>query len=146
MDILNDILSALSIGLDGLYPNIPVFAEQVPAKLPRRCFLIGYVGEVAMTRELGGRHCISGKLDITYLPPQKEDETELRREMNSVFARIALGLTDIQYRDLRLQLRGHVRQDAGDVLHDICKFKTFLLQADTIPAIGNISIGKEELK
>ena len=34
MDIFNIILSALSTGLDGLYPDIPVYTEWVPDKLP----------------------------------------------------------------------------------------------------------------
>ena len=34
MDILNIILSALSRGLDEIFPDVPVYAELVPEGLP----------------------------------------------------------------------------------------------------------------
>ena len=39
MDCFNYILAALSKELDSLFPNIPVFAEEIPQVLPERCFL-----------------------------------------------------------------------------------------------------------
>lgn len=42
MDGLNVILAAVSVGLGSFFPNVPVYPELVPEKVPERCFLIGF--------------------------------------------------------------------------------------------------------
>lgn len=148
MDILNHILSSLSVGLDQLFPDIPIYTEVVPSRVPPRCFLIGYAGGVDIRRELLGRTKVSGKLDITYLAPPLEDNLEIKQELNRVYALLALYLTKIENDTIRLCLRKHRRQDDGSdgILHDLCDFDTFLLQIDHTPAIGTVDITEERLK
>ncbi|WP_283606494.1 phage tail terminator family protein [Faecalispora anaeroviscerum] len=146
MDIFNMILSALSVGLDGIYPDIPVYTEWVPDKLPARCFLIGFAGDVDVTKELGGRVNVSGKLDITYLPPEKTEEMKIKKELNKVFATISLQLRQLTFSGCALKLRNHTRHDDGDELHDLCDFTTLLHPVDETPKIKNIDIDKGELK
>ena len=66
MDILNDLLSAVSAGLDTLYPDVPVFAELVPDEIPARCFFVDFAGDPLLDKTVWNRHEVSGKLDITY--------------------------------------------------------------------------------
>lgn len=147
MDILNDILSALSVSLDALFPNIPICTELVPNNLPQRCFLIGYAGEATVTQEVSGRYKVSGKLDITYLPPEKEVELQTKREVNEVFARLALNLGVITFKALTLRLYDHTRQGSDEsALHDICKFSTFIFKNSNTPLMQNIKTDKELLK
>lgn len=144
MDILNDILSALSFGLASLYPDIPVCSEPVQGQLSASCFFIGFAGECSIRQEIGGRYAVSGTLNIAYLTPQNGEEQ--RHELNAVFARLALNLKTIRYCDLNLQLRGHTWREADGVLHDHCKFQTFLFLADDTPIMQDISVDREELK
>lgn len=146
MDILNLILAALSTGLDELYPDIPIHSEWVPDKLPPRCFLIGFAGQVDVKKELGSRTKVSGTLDISYLPPEKKDETEVKKELNSVFANLSLQMNIIRYQNIVLKLQSHVRHDMDDVMHDLCAFSTFLYRQNETPKIKTIDIDKEELK
>ena len=146
MDIFNLILSALSAGLDELYPDVPIYSEWIPDKLPARCFLIGFAGDVDVTTELGGRVNVSGKLDIAYLPPEKANELEVKKELNKVFANISLQLKDLRTEDCSLRLQNHTRHDDGDELHDLCDFTTFLYPVDKTPKIKDIDIDKEALK
>lgn len=146
MDIFNITLTALSIGLDELYPDIPIYPEWVPDKLPQRCFLIGFAGNVDVTRELGGRVKAAGKLDVTYLPPEKTEDLKIRRELNEIFSTICLQLTSIHAEGVTLKLRGHTRHDDGDELHILCDFSTFLYPIDETPKIASIDIDKGELK
>lgn len=146
MDIFNMILAALSLGLDELYPEIPIYPEWIPEKLPQRCFLIGFAGNVDVARELGGRVNASGKLDITYLPPEKAEDLMIKKELNSIFSTICLQLTSIRTAEASLRLRGHTRHDDGDELHVLCDFSTFLYPVDETPEIKTINIDKGELK
>lgn len=146
MDIFNLILSALSTGLDELYPDVPIYSEWIPDKLPARCFLIGFAGDVDVTTELGGRVNVSGKLDIVYLPPEKTEELEIKKELNGVFATISLQLKNLQAEGFSLRLLGHTRHDDGDELHDLCDFSTYLYSVDNTPKIKDIEIGKGDLK
>lgn len=146
MDIFNMILSALSAGLDELFPNIPVYTEWVPNKLPNRCFLIGFAGDVNVTRELGGRVNASGILDIAYLPPEKADELEIKKELNKTFATISLQLNQLTFTGCSLRLRKHTRHDDGDELHDLCDFTTSLYPVDETPKVKTVDIDKEDLK
>ncbi|GEM_PF-1921916 len=146
MDIYNQILAALSTGLDGLYPDVPIYTEWVPDQLPAHCFLIGFAGDVSVINELGGRLKVSGQLDIAYLPPEKTEESEIKKELNGVFAAVSLQLRQLSYSGLTLKLQSHTRHDDGDELHDLCDFTTFLYPVDDTPKIKNIDIDKEALK
>lgn len=146
MDIFNLILSALSTGLDELYPDVPIYSEWIPDKLPARCFLIGFAGDVDVTTELGGRVNVSGKLDIAYLPPEKADELKIKKELNEVFANISLQMMALRTEGCSLRLRNHTRHDDGDELHDLCDFSTYLYPIDNTPKVKTIDIDKEDLK
>jgi hypothetical protein len=146
MDIFNICLAALSKGLDGLYPDIPVYPEWIPDKLPERCFLIGFAGNTDVTRELGGRARVSGKFDITYLPSKKINDLKIKNELNKIFAALSLQLTQITNNGCTLKLLNHTRHDDGDELHDLCDFSTYLYPIDNTPKIRNIDIDKGALK
>lgn len=132
------ILAALSTGIDGLYPDIPVYSEWVPGELPKRCFLIGFAGDTDVKGELGGRVKVSGKLDITYLPPEEAEDLKVKKELNTIFSTICLQLTSIHTEGVSLKLRNHTRHDDGDELHDLCDFTTFLYPVDDTPALKNL--------
>lgn len=148
MDILNDILSALSVGLDMLFPDTPIYPETVPDQVPSRCFLIGFAGGVDIVRQFPGRRKLSGKLDITYLAPEEKDSTGTKRELNRVYAALALHLTCVRYGSVELKLKQHRRVDDGSdgVLHDLCDFDTFLFAVEDIPVMETIDIEEERLK
>lgn len=148
MDILNDILSALSVGLDAMFPDVSIYPEVVPEKVPPRCFLIGFAGGVETVRQLPGRHKLTGKLDITYLAPESKDSTETKRELNRVYAALALHLTHIRYGPVELLLKRHRRVDDGSdgTLHDLCDFDTFLFYTENIPVMETIDIEEERFK
>lgn len=146
MDCFNYILAALSKGLDSLFPDIPVFAEEIPQELPERCFLTGFAGEVEAIRDLGERYRIEGSLDITYLAPQNGPETEIRRELNRIAGKIALELGVIRYQDTVLRLRKHKYRTDGSELHNICEFSTFLFHLDQTPVMDQIKVGEKRVK
>nr|WP_319487243.1 hypothetical protein [uncultured Caproiciproducens sp.] len=146
MDIFNIILAALSAGIDALYPDASIYSEWVPNKLPPRCFLIGFAGQVSVSEELGSRMKVSGKLDISYVPPEKQNDLEIKKELNEKFATLSLQLRLIQYSGCSLKLRNHTRHDDGDELHDLCDFSVFLYPVDNTPKVKNINIDKEDLK
>lgn len=73
MDGLNVILAAVSVGLGSFFPNVPVYPELVPEKVPERCFLIGFAGGVEVSPQPHGSRKASGTLDVTYLAPATRD-------------------------------------------------------------------------
>ncbi len=138
MDILNSILACASEALDGLYPNYPVFTEFVPDELPDRCFLLGFAGDVDIRHALGSRFEVRGKLDITFIAPRRDDESN--QENNSVFSAISLQLRHLSHNDIQLRLGSHQRRDVDGVLHDICSFHTFLYKINDTPYMEKINI------
>lgn len=144
MDVLNIILGAVSNGLYSLYPELDIFTELVPEKLPKRCFLIGYAGEPNIKKDLGERYIVSGKVDIAYYVPKKEHE--LNAEFNRIFSELSFQLQYVKYEGVNIRLHNHQRQIADDVLHDICSFETFIFRNDNAPVISNISIDNKEVK
>lgn len=144
MDILNIILGAVSNGIYNLYPELDIFTEFVPEKLPKRCFLLGYAGDPKINKDLGERYLVSGKIDIAYFIPKKDKE--LNEEFNRVFSNIAFGLQYAEYEGIKVRLFNHERQVADGVLHDICNFESFIFKADNSPSINDISVDKEGIK
>lgn len=146
MDYLNLILAALSNGIDALYPDIAIYSEWVPDKMPTSCFLLGFAGEVSAAHEIGSRITVAGTLDITYAPALKQDELQIKADINKKFAAISLQLKLITYEGVQLKLRRHRRHDTDDVMHDLCDFTLIIRAVDDTPQITNINIDKEELK
>lgn len=148
MDVFNDVLTALSVGLDALFPMVPIYPEAVPEKVPPRCFLIGFAGGVETVRQLPGRHRLSGKLDITYLAPESKDSIQAKQELNRVYAVLALQLTYLQHGPVELLLKRHRRVDDGSdgVLHDLCDFDTFLFATENTPTMKVVDIKKERFE
>lgn len=144
MDILNIILGAISNGIYALYPELDIFTEFVPEKLPKRCFLIGYAGEPTIKKDFGERYTVSGKIDIAYYVPKKAEE--LNAEFNRVFSNLSLELQSVEHEGVSIRLYNHERQIADDILHDICSFDTFLLRTDKTPKMKNVSIDSEEVR
>lgn len=138
MDILNDILACVSVALDTLFPDYPVYTELVPEKLPKRCFLLGFAGDVESRRELNFRYQISGQLDIAYICPVRESSS--RQECNRVFSTLSLKLRHLAFGEVKLRLEQHSRRDVDGVLHDICSFATFLQEQNDTPPIGRIQV------
>ena len=144
MDILNTILGGVSNGLYKLYPELDIFSEFVPEKLPQRCFLIGFAGEPIINKHLGERYKISGKIDIAYYVPKKTKE--LNEEFNKVFCTLAFELQNVEHEEIRIRLFSHERQVVDDVLHDICSFESFITKVNDSPMINNISVNKEGIE
>lgn len=137
-------LQAVSIGLDALYPEIPIFCEEVPQLLPPRCFILRFAGSPEVVGELDARSRAAGTVDIAYFAPQ--DDPSLRQEYNRVFARVALDLRNLAAHGCRLKLHRHRRQDVDQVLHILADFCTWLYKVDTAPKIGAINIDTMEAK
>ncbi len=148
MDLLNDILAAVSVGLGVICPGIPVCVEDVPQRVPPRCFLIGYAGEVTVAPYPHGGRSVSGTIDITYFAPERGKEPEIKRELNVVFGQLSLGLSHVSYGGISVTLGRHRRTDDGKdgALRDLVSFRAFLYPVDTTPLMNDISIGKEEIK
>lgn len=120
MDLLNDIMAALSKALNGVFPDVPVFAEEIPQELPERCFLIGFAGQVETALGRCDRYAVTGSLDITYLAP--EELPDVKEELNRVAFRLSFGTEIIEHNGLSLRLRRHNCRTDGNELHDICPF------------------------
>lgn len=144
MDIFNLILQAVSCKLDTLYPEVPIFCEIVPQKLPERCFILHFAGSPEIAGELDNRSRVSGTVDIAYFAPQHA--LTLRQEHNRVFAHTALQLRQLSAPGLRLTLYGHRRQDVDRVLHVLANFQTWLYKVDSTPKISDIRIADMEAK
>ncbi|MFV0497488.1 MAG: DUF6838 family protein [Candidatus Fimivivens sp.] len=147
MDVLNDILDTLSVGIRSVIPGVPIYVEEVLEKVPERYFFIGFAGGVTSAVSPFGGRSISGTLDISYIAPPRGG-LQRRKEINSIYNLLITGLTDINGAKLRLQLSNHRRTDDGadGVLHDLCSCKVFIRPVDDTPKIGSVSIDKEELK
>lgn len=144
MDILNILLGAVSNGLYSLYPELDIYTELVPEKLPKKCFLIGYAGEPTINKDLGERYLVSGKIDIAYFVPKKSKE--LNEEFNRVFSTIAFGLQHLSYEEVNVRLFNHKREIVDDVLHDICSFECYIFRIDNTPLINEVSVNEEAIK
>jgi hypothetical protein len=136
LDIFNDIVACVSIGLDSLYPGYPVFVELVPDELPVRCFLLGFAGEADIQHSIGSRYEVSGKLDIAYFSPKRADGANA--ENNTVFANLSLNLRHLSYMDVKLRIGSHHRRDVDGIMHDICDFSTFLYKINDAPLMREI--------
>jgi hypothetical protein len=136
VDILNDILACVSVALDALHPEYPVFQELVPDELPERCFLLGFAGEVDISHEMSKRYRVSGKLDIAYISPKRGDETN--RELNAMFQELSLKLHHLSFGGVKIRLGRHTRRIVDDVLHDICDFTTFLYEHSNTPVMERL--------
>lgn len=136
MDILNDILACVSVGLDAVFPDYPIFVELIPDELPERCFILDYAGEAIIRHELGIRYRVSGSVDIKYLAPKRGQVS--KRENNSVFLELSLKLHHLAYKKIQLNLEKHTRRDVDDVLHDICEFTTFLYELNPTPVMESL--------
>ena len=147
MDGLNVILAAVSVGLGSFFPNVPVYPELVPEKVPERCFLIGFAGGVEVSPQPHGSRKASGTLDVTYLAPAT-GTPEVRRELNSVFFTLALELRRVTYEGVDLMLRRHRRTDDGKAgrMQDLIAFSALFFPVDDTPRMNDISIKKEEVK
>lgn len=145
MDVLNDILAALSLGIKTLLPDIPIYSEWVPDELPCECFLIGFAGEVNIGKAVSGRMVVSGQLDIVYLPPRKETELQARKKMNHIFSLLSLQLRVLRYKGVTIRLDQHTRRGADDELHDICRFETYLYESVESPVMGDIDVNERNL-
>lgn len=141
MDLLNDIMAALSKGLAGLFPDIPVFAETIPQELPERCFLVGYAGQVETALGRCDRYAVTGSLDITYLTP--EEFPDARKELNQVAARLALELNMIRFGELTLRLHRHNCQTDGNELHDVCPFYAAVRRVKPVVLMEDLHIKKK---
>lgn len=139
MDLLNDVLSAVSVGLDTHFPDVEIFPELVPNELPKRCFLIGFVGDVPNDRVSPNRYELSGTLDIAYISPKRG--ASLQRELNRVFMELSLHLQLVSFGGITVRLMQHKRRVVDDILHDICDFSTQLYQVEHTPKIRDIKIG-----
>lgn len=144
MDILNQILSAVSVKLDALYPDVKIFVEEIPQCLPTRYFILNIAGSSEIAQELDERYRVSGTVDIAYFVPRHSPS--LQQEYNRVFARVALELRRVSFGSLRLLLHGHRRQDVDDVLHILAQFETHLYRVDHTPMIGGVGVDKMEAK
>ena len=144
MDILNDLLSAVSVGLDTLYPDVPVFAELVPDEIPARCFFVDFAGEPLLDKTVWNRHEVSGKLDITYC--SQKTGTELQRELNAVCASLCLNLLAVSYGGITARLSGHQRQVVDRDLHILCNFCVHLYRIDNTPLIDTVRIGEKAVR
>lgn len=139
MDLLNDVLSAVSVGLDAHFPGVEIFPELVPNELPKRCFLLGFVGDVPNDRVSKNLYELSGTLDIAYLSPKRG--ASLQRELNRVFMEISLHLQLVAFGEISVRLMQHKRRVVDDILHDICNFSTQLYQVEHTPQIREIKVG-----
>ena len=139
MDILNDILAAVSNGINSLYPNLDIFSEFVPDDLPDTCFMIGFAGEPEIKKELGKRYKASGKIDITYYVP-KHSPT-LNAEFNRVFLNLSLNLQRVTFNETTISLFSHTHKVDDDILHDICSFSTYIYANDNTPFINRMEAG-----
>lgn len=144
MDILNEILTAVSVTLDVLFPGTPVYAEDIPQELPERYFILDYAGNPEIKLELGRRYIISGRLDIAYYIPLEQPDAH--KELNAVFATLALQMQRCVSDLLSLRLETHQRNVVDFALHDICPFTCWLLCESGIPEIKDITINKEEVQ
>lgn len=141
MDLLNDIIAALSKGLAKLFPDIPIFPETVPQELPQRCFLIGFAGQVETALGRCDRYAVTGSLDITYLAP--EDAADTREELNRVSFVLSVGLNVIQHGGMALTLRRHQCRTDGNELHDVCPFHAAVRRVKTTAAMEDLKIKRE---
>ncbi len=146
MDVLNDILDTLSVGIRNAVPGVPIFVDEILADVPERFFLIGFAGGVTSTAAPFGGRSISGTLDITYVAPPR-NIPQRRRELNGVYNLLMIRVTNINGK-VRLQLSNHRRTDDGrdGVMHDLCQFSVSIRPVDDAVKIGSVSIDKEELK
>lgn len=140
MDLLNDIMAALSKGLAGLFPDVPVFAETVPQELPERCFLVGFAGQVETALGRCDRYAVTGSLDITYLAP--EELPDAKEELNRVSFVLSVGLNIIQYNGLALTLRRHSCRTDGNELHDVCPFYAAVRRVKPVTLMEDLKIKK----
>lgn len=142
-DILNFLLYALSNGINEIFPDIPVIAEEVPDELPEECFLIGFAGEISIEHDFDRRYKVEGSFDITYIL-KKNSGAESRH--NEIFSKLSLEMKIVSYKDiLSLRLGSHKKRTVDNALHDICKFKTFLYEIENTPLIQNIDYQEEVL-
>lgn len=137
MDILNHILSALTIRLDTLYPEIPIYVELVPNQLPDRWFILEFAGDPEIRKSTGERYEVSGKVDIAY-GSEGMGET-FKKECNQVFTNLSLNLGVISYEGLTIRPGGFSRKVVDGVLHTVCSFKTFLFRVDITPMIQTVA-------
>lgn len=144
MDILNDLLSAVSAGLDTLYPEVPVFAGLAPDEIPACCFFVDFAGEPLLDKTVWNRHEVSGKLDIAYC--SQKTGSELQRELNAVCANLCLNLRSVSYGGITARLSGHQRQVVDRELHILCNFCVHLYRIDNTPLIDTVRIGEKAVR
>ncbi len=146
MDVLNDILDTLSMGLRKAVPGVPIFVDEIIQDVPERYFIISFAGGVTSTAAPFGGRTISGTLDITYVAPPR-GVPQRRWELNGIYNLLMIHLTEIDGK-LRLQLSNHRRTDDGrdGVMHDLCQFRVSIRPVDDAAKIGSVSIDQEEIK
>jgi len=137
MRILNGILAAVAAALDRLHPDIPVYVDFVPQRLPERCFLLGFAGSPEVKHDLGRRYLVTGQLDIAYYSPRRE--AGLAEDLNSIFDSLSAELQSIAGANFRLRLPSHRREVVDGVLHDIAPFEVYLLKTDATPLMRRIA-------
>jgi len=130
-------MNCVSVALDAIYPDCPIFVELVPNNLPKRCFILDYAGTVDVVREMANRWRVSGTIDIKYIAPKRGDVS--KKENNAVFLEISLKLRHLTYKELKLRIDKHQRRDVDDVMHDICDFTIFVYELNSTPAMQTLT-------
>lgn len=144
MDFVNEVLHAVSISLQALFPDLPVYIEDRPQEPPDGYILLGFEGDPELKLDLGRRYVLSGKINIAYRLPS--GQSDAYREMNRIFARLALELRVATSDRLRVRVEAHQRHIAEETLHDICPFTAWIMRVDTTPAIGKIDREHKEVQ
>lgn len=139
MDLLNDILGAVSAELGAHFPGVEVFTELAPRELTQCYFLLDFAGDVSNEHVSKNRYELSGTLDIAYVSPNQGDS--LQQELNRVFMEISLHMQLVSFGGVSMRLARHKRRVVGNILHDICDFSIQLYQVEHTPKMRDIKIG-----
>jgi hypothetical protein len=141
-DIFHSILGGVTAAVDALYPDYPIYADEVPQKTPDR-FFTASIEEPDSRRAFGRRYELKGIVDIAYHSPIMAVDRE--RELNDVYATITSNIDVVECGDIKVALSTKSRGKETIPLHIRCPFTLHLYISQDAPLMGRITI-KEAIK